>query len=92
MTQQELRDIIEEAYYELLSEGLITEAEEDVAFEILGRDDRLVAKVPKAEVKNSQNLVHSLHIFYTSVETGVDEQDASQCVRMSLNIIGNRFA
>ena len=29
MTQQELRDIIEEAYYELLSEGLITEAEED---------------------------------------------------------------
>jgi len=29
MTQQELKSIIEEAYYELLSEGLITEAEED---------------------------------------------------------------
>jgi hypothetical protein len=29
MTKQELKDIIEEAYYELLSEGLISEAEED---------------------------------------------------------------
>ena len=46
MTKQQLKDIIEEAYFELLSEGLISEAEED---EIPAEEETLDTEFPNAD-------------------------------------------
>ena len=54
----------------------ITKAEKDIGLEVLCWDDCLVSKLPEAVIEDSQDLIHTLNVLDTRVESRIDKQDS----------------